>query len=917
MATFLQGATDQFGPLELYRPDYSFLTQVYGTRQAQYDRGFNMVKSLHDSLLSSQLSNSDNEQFRQQAFQKIQNQISEIAGMDLANSASVNSAMKVFDPITSDRELAYDMAVTRHYQNQRQTMESYKNSNDPEKRKLYHQDAEDYLNMGQDRLRSAKRGTGQIFQAPAREFVIFEDVQGYLDKAAKDQGLKIVSETTENGYIRKVTNGAGAVQPFEEWASQTLGDRFDRQFQISGQVQTERAVRSIMQNQNVDESGARQILSSQVHPQMMEKLAQQGAVLQEQLTDIDSKIAFIEGKHPDYEDKPQIKEFYDMLTKNKKSFEMGIEDLQKQTADLMEKGTEYVNQNLENLMTAEGKNGFVSRWARSNAMKNQQVEMRPDQVVITQWQMENARQLAVYNQEMTNARHFSRLEFDMNKAAWDQEMDMKKFGLDVEKFGLDQYKAESDRMRAENAGTGSGSGSGSNKGRVVTPLSSYGSENTAQSGYTATDVYNNIRMKNESELFDAVYGADKGLIKLVVPDNQYGEVYSAIASARNYADGGAPILDQNQFKVLSDFAKQFNITVPEGGLSPARTHQLLGMVTEKLINKARGNAKFHTQIQNYEALFGSVEAYEKAVSRVEVLNSQSAKFAETNKLVSSRIFDENGNPREGFTNAKITGYESDGTPIADLSSLSVEQRKSLESSVGQEYMALAGPMGMSYQIDKLNNQELFAVTNGNIAQIADAPGSLKNFDLSSINKEDLRDIFGDTMRISFDPIKQQAIVDMAVTSSSISENYGLAPGEKLQVTIPYATLRSQPALNEWAQMAKNSSVSNKGFGSFASLIDNPFGTVKANSMKAATGFDYTVTGARNSDGQYGVNIYIKGDDPVTGKQKTMYTGFTVISDPSDPQIFQQLELSLAESYNRYKTGVIQASQIKDTIPQEL
>ena len=44
MATFIKGVTDQFGPLQLYRPDYQFLTQVYGTKQAQYDRGFNMVK---------------------------------------------------------------------------------------------------------------------------------------------------------------------------------------------------------------------------------------------------------------------------------------------------------------------------------------------------------------------------------------------------------------------------------------------------------------------------------------------------------------------------------------------------------------------------------------------------------------------------------------------------------------------------------------------------------------------------------------------------------------------------------------------------------------------------------------------------------------------------------------------------------
>jgi hypothetical protein len=40
MATYTDDVTtDPFGPMQLYKPDYQFLTQVYGTGQAQFDEG--------------------------------------------------------------------------------------------------------------------------------------------------------------------------------------------------------------------------------------------------------------------------------------------------------------------------------------------------------------------------------------------------------------------------------------------------------------------------------------------------------------------------------------------------------------------------------------------------------------------------------------------------------------------------------------------------------------------------------------------------------------------------------------------------------------------------------------------------------------------------------------------------------------
>lgn len=907
MATFQQGASDQFGPMELHRPDYSFLTQVYGTRQAEYDRGFQMVKSMHDTLLGSQLTNQENESFRQQAFQKIQKQISDISGMDLSKSNMVGSALKVFDPITKDKELAYDMAMTRHYGSQRKMMEGYKNSTDPDKRKLYHQDAEEYLNFGQSVLRDAKRGSGEMFQTPAREFVIFEDVQGYLNKAAKDQGLKIVSETTENGYIKKVTNGAGAVQPFEEWASQQMGTRFDRQFQVSASVNTDKAVMSIMQNQGGDKAGARLSLASQLHPQMMERIAERGVLLETQTKDIQNKLDFIESKTPNYENIPEIKAIVDNLTQNKKSYEMAIEDMRKQSAELAELGPEYIEKNLESIMMSQGKEAFANSWARVNAMKNQEVEMRPDQVVISKWQMENSRQIAQYNQQQANWRHASRLEFDANKFDWERNMD-------EQKFKLDTFKAESDRIRAEKTGTGS---STSRKDtRSITAVAPYMTPELAEAGYTSVDVYDNARKSTEAELFNSVFGAEKGLLTLVVPGNKYGEVYSSINTLRDFSDGNLPSIPPQEMAVIKEFAKSKNLNVGDS-ISQQHAKQLINELSMKVISEARDNAEFHISAGNAEAVFGGAEAYNKAMANVQSLVITAGKQEETARLIQERVLDENNNVKESFKGAKVMGFTSSGTAIIDLSNLNREQRRSLESSVGEEYKMLAAPSGMVYQVDQFNNAELFAIGNSNIGQISGTSGGLDKFDLSSINKEDLRDLFGDNYKVSFDPIRKEMIVDLSVVAGSAAKARGLVGGETLQKRIPYSTLNSQASLSEWAGLAKQSSVSNRDFGRFAPLALNPKAVVKASSYEAKTGFDYTVAGGHNSNGDYGLNIHIRGMDPVTKREVVLFNGFTPIADPSDPNVYHQLGLSLDTAYQRYQTGVIQKTTYKEIIPENL
>ena len=84
MATWKQrGVTT---PVQLWDPDYSFLTKVYSTQQARYDKGFNAVKSVYNSFLNGALTNEGNEAYRSEVFKRLQETLKSTSTLDLSKS---------------------------------------------------------------------------------------------------------------------------------------------------------------------------------------------------------------------------------------------------------------------------------------------------------------------------------------------------------------------------------------------------------------------------------------------------------------------------------------------------------------------------------------------------------------------------------------------------------------------------------------------------------------------------------------------------------------------------------------------------------------------------------------------------------------------------------------------------------------
>ena len=207
MANFLPMNSSPFGQMNLYTPDWSFLTTVMGTKQAEYDKGFNAVKSAYDQINSLDLTNPDNVAYKESVMQKLNGTFKSIANLDLSKGENISKALATMNPITKDKMLMYDHALTQKYGTEHAKMESYRNSTDPEIRKQYNRYAELHLDFGREELATASRKDGSILQVQPRNFVPFGDPVAKLDKAMKDAGIKITTTDLAGGYIIETTNG--------------------------------------------------------------------------------------------------------------------------------------------------------------------------------------------------------------------------------------------------------------------------------------------------------------------------------------------------------------------------------------------------------------------------------------------------------------------------------------------------------------------------------------------------------------------------------------------------------------------------------------------------------------------------------------------------------------------------------------
>lgn len=849
MATFIKGVSDQFGPLQLYRPDYQFLTQVYGTRQAQYDRGFNMVKSLYNSALNSSVTNQENENYRQEAFKKLQSSLKSMSNIDLSNPSNVMRAQSLIDPISKDEELAYDMSVTKFHQKQKQLMETYRNSTDPKMRAMYNEFSRMDIALAEEDLRNAKRGDGSIQQVQPREFTPFEDVMEYLRKEAKSQGLEITQSGPDGqGYIIKRVNGAGFTPIFDNWAKATIGNRFDRQFGVIGRVNAESAIRNEMATKRVSRDEATRLVAEKLLPEVNAKKSIEGITADKEFQKIDEEIKFYEKQYPNGfpPSKPEIAEEYQALIKAREDYKNDVDNARNDVGRLQQEGSQYIASNLYSIYTQEAKNQTTLAFASTFATAKQSVEMRPDTMYATKLNIASRERIASAN-----------LAMQERKMEWDKY----KFGVNTELKMMEL------------------------KGKGYVPGEELIGQSFSSDPAYAADLQTEAVTENRNKAFQSAFNGENGLMKLVVDnDAEFGKYYATIAKIKQMASGQDIKLTSEDRNNLAAYGKKIgaNITIPtSAGTANAVLDGLAGQTYNTAVDKLALYRKTHKT--------GKVDPFMKsfsgAVGAFQGLSAQRDKLNQDMKRISEEVLNDDGTIKPLYKGAKIVSNLGGGVYEIDLSNVS-EPAKARVSSMITGFKDRQTPVSYKYNFTKLSTGEVEQLIKNpyTSSSITSSNGDKLDINiLREMNHQDLKELFGDNVSVLYDPVGKQVKIELNVSQKeAIAKKFNIDGTGVLYVNIPYKSIQSsQGVLDRFEKRIPTNTISTGSAGLLTPLMTNPNARVAGEGYMKELGFDYNITGMTAQNGSPMLQFNYDYYNPYTGKtqNQTKYIPFA----PGNPK----------------------------------
>ena len=132
MATYIQGLTDYIPKAEPYKPNFDFLNTVLATKQARYDSALNQLSGSYGSIVYADLTRDDNKIARDNFLKNSEKAIQQITSLDLSDPANVQLAQQVFQPFVEDRQMQYDIMLTKGANKAKKQADMFKNSMDPD-----------------------------------------------------------------------------------------------------------------------------------------------------------------------------------------------------------------------------------------------------------------------------------------------------------------------------------------------------------------------------------------------------------------------------------------------------------------------------------------------------------------------------------------------------------------------------------------------------------------------------------------------------------------------------------------------------------------------------------------------------------------------------------------------------------------
>jgi hypothetical protein len=279
----------------------NFFERMLQKKQALYDEGVNKARYAYNSVYSAPLSDEANIPLRDQYIKEAKDKLKNMSGMDFSLPQNVQAAENVFAPFWEDDKILKDANITKWYQSQYQTLDSWRNSSDPKIRNQYSGIAQKYLDNELDRLRKAGRNDDVYNTIQKRHAVPFTNIQEYLeDMASKEPDkLKIVWPDPNGPYLVNTTNGQRSEKNFESWARGMIGSNFYDQFNTMGIVEREeraKGIRAMYPGQNLNDQQVLDIMSKDVVSELNETYQKRKSNVDVELAKVDMLISAIPSK---------------------------------------------------------------------------------------------------------------------------------------------------------------------------------------------------------------------------------------------------------------------------------------------------------------------------------------------------------------------------------------------------------------------------------------------------------------------------------------------------------------------------------------------------------------------------------------------------------------------------------------------
>ena len=867
MATFIPGMTDKFPQMDLYKPDYEFLTQVLGTKQGEYDRGFKHVQGIINSALNGPITSKENESYRKELFKKIQGSLKSVSNMDLSNPTNIQNANSIVDPIAKDKELAYDMAYTKYMQNERSKYNSLKNSNDAKERAKANDYSAAYMNISDKQMASSKRGDGSILKIQPNEFVAFEDANAFLDERAKADKLKIKQVYQDGFYIKTVTNGEGAIKPFYEWSKDVLKSSgiFDKQFRVMGTVAAESQIENEMKASNVSREQAAQTIGKKLYQPVIDETNKNFTIISKYKSDADQKLLLFEREHMG--GIPASKQqYYNTLLKNQKEAESKLNTIQAEKDDLNKGGADFISGNLSSMYEKQALREATGSWAENYARSTAELEIDTDEVKLKMYEVGVSTSLKIAEMKQAKELAYAKMTNDSNIAA-------AKLSTDI-KIAIAEGKLPSSEVI-----------------NTYTP---------AGGGIPAVDLLTVAQQKNNNDMYNHSFNPQTGIVSMVVGSQNAGMVSSLMAKLKSKADGNTQNFTEEDLKQLAVVGKTIglkNIVKPS---TQEIASALLNVFEVALFKKAKEAVK----VLKDQGTIGKYYEQVKTLSLVEgaftTAMNQRQELDKTQRRIANAMLDSNGQVKEQYKdNVVFTGRTLNGTPTFDLTKLTQAQKDGLTKYVGDEFKKATTSTVVVRNNKLVGSDEWSNIFTDSNEALSNSPTLFAKY--AKYGDPSKSEIFGNQYEVSANPNTRTIEVTLRTNPDKLKtisgeKNPDITP---LKITIPFDRINSSPTLARFKKYVDEVESKPQSLGlNFSKFRSEPNITITAPSYVKSSGFDYSVSGIKDNNG-YKLLYHTRYKNPATNNWSSTGVVVKELLHESDLDGFLSVENDINQQFNMY------------------